>query len=385
MSTRPPTSAAAGRGGRGSGEVLGVRALNRATLARQLLLHRAKLSPVEAIEHLVGMQAQAPNAPYVGLWTRLDDFHPDELAQSVTERRAVRTPLMRATIHLVSARDCLVLRPVVQSALVRRFAGSPFARNLVGMDTEALLAAGRVLLGERPRTRAELGPLLGERWPDRDATSLAYAISYLLPLVQVPPRGIWGATGKATWTTAEAWLGRPLATEPTPDELVVRYLAAFGPASVNDMQAWSGLTRLREATERLRPRLAAFRDEAGNELLDLPDAPRPDPDTPAPPRFLPEYDNVLFAHADRSRIIADDRRPPLFAGDGGVLGTVLVDGFLRGTWRLTHGPGTATLRIQPFTRLSATDAAAVADEGARLLSFTAADATTHDLQLTPAT
>ncbi len=201
----------------------------------------------------------------------------------------------------------------------------------------------------------------------------------------MPPRGIWGATGKATWTTTEAWLGRPLATEPTPDELVVRYLAAFGPASVNDMQAWSGLTRLREATERLRPRLAAFRDEAGNELLDLPDAPRPDPDTPAPPRFLPEYDNVLFAHADRSRIIADDRRPPLFAGDGGVLGTVLVDGFLRGTWRLTHGPGTATLRIQPFTRLSATDAAAVADEGARLLSSTAADATTHDLQLTPAT
>jgi len=365
--------------------VLGVRALSRATLARQLLLRRAKLPAAEAIEHLVGMQAQAPNAPYVGLWTRLDGFHPDELAQSVTERRAVRTPLMRATIHLVSARDCLVLRPVVQPVLVRRFAGSPFARNLVGMDTEALLAAGRVLLGERPRTRAELGPLLGERWPDRDATSLAYAISYLLSLVQVPPRGIWGATGKATWTTTEAWLGRPLAAEPTPDELVVRYLAAFGPASVNDMQAWSGLTRLREATERLRPRLAAFRDEAGNELLDLPDAPRPDPDTPAPPRFLPEYDNVLFAHADRSRIIADDRRPPLFAGGGGVLGTVLVDGFLRGTWRLTHGPGTATLRIQPFTRLSATDAAAVADEGARLLSSTAADATTHDLQLTPAT
>jgi len=380
MPTPPSSQAATARGGSGPGDVLGARALNRATLERQLLLRRWKLSAADAIEHLVGMQGQAPNAPYVGLWTRLDGFRPEELARSITERRAVRTPLMRATIHLVTARDCLALRPVLQPVLVRSFSGSPFSRNLAGVDTEALMAAGSALLEERPRARAELGPLLGEGWPDRDATSLAYAITYLVPLVQVPPRGIWGASGQATWTTTGAWLGRGLEPGSAPDELVLRYLAAFGPATVKDVQVWSGLTRLREVTERLRPRLRAFRDEHGNELLDLPDAPRPDPDTPVPPRFLPEYDNVLLSYADRTRIITDDRRPPLFAGDGGVLGTVLVDGLLRGTWKITRQRDTATLAIEPFAPLPTNDRTALAEEGARLLTFAAPEAGTHDIQ-----
>jgi hypothetical protein len=363
--------------------VLGQRALNRATLERQLLLRRRHLPAAEAIEHLIGMQAQAPNAPYVGLWTRLAGFRPEELAGLLTQRRAVRAHLMRATIHLVTARDCLALRPVLQPVLERGFAGSPSAQHLAGMDTRAVLAAGRALLAQRPRTRAELGPLLGTRWPGRDATSLAYAISYLVPLVQVPPRGIWGQSGPATWTTTEAWLGRPLTPEPSVEELVGRYLAAFGPATVNDMQTWSGLTRLGEVVERLRSRLATFRDQAGNQLLDLPDAPRPDPDTPAPPRFLAEYDNLLLSHADRGRVIGNNRRAPLFAGNGGVLGTVLVDGFYRGTWRITRHLDTATLTIQPFEALAEPERTAVAEEGARLLTFAASDTATHDVQLSP--
>ena len=363
-----------------SGDVLSQRALNRATLERQLLLHRWTMPAAEAIEHLVGMQAQAPNAPYVGLWTRLDGFRADELALLITERQAVRTTLMRVTVHLVTARDCLALRPLLQPLLVRGFSSSPFGHNLAGIDTEALMAAGRALLEEQPRTRTELGALLAERWPDRDATSLAYAISYLVPLVQVPPRGLWGSSGPPTMSTIETWLGRPLDANPAPDEIILRYLAAFGPATVADMRTWSGLTGLREVTERLRPSLLTFRDEQGNELLDLPNAPRPDPDSPAPPRFLPEYDNVLLSHADRSRIITDRRPVPLPPGNGGVIGTFLVDGFFRGTWKITRQRDTATLIIEPFTPLAASDHVALTEEGIRLLAFVASDAAVHDVQ-----
>jgi Winged helix DNA-binding domain len=361
--------------------VLGPRALGRALLDRQLLLGRADLAPLPAIEHLAGMQAQAPNAPYVGLWTRLAEFRPADLAQLMTERVVVRTHLMRNTVHLVTARDCLAMGELYRALHARRFASSPFAARLAGVDLSALLAAGQALLAEQPRTRAELGRLLGDRWPAQDPASLAYAVTHLTPTVQVPPRGIWGRAGPAAFTTTEAWLGGPLVPGPSPDGLVLRYLAAYGPATVRDVQAWCGLTRLAEVAERLRPRLRTFRDPGGAELFDLPDAPRPDPDTPAPPRFLPEYDNVLLSHADRARIIPARRRVPLPPGPGGTGGTVLVDGLWQATWKITRQRDRVTLRIEPFARLPGGQHAAVTEEGARLLAFVAPDAGPGDIHL----
>ena len=368
----------------GSDGVLGLRALNRATLERQMLLRRRTLPAEEAIEHLVGMQAQAPNPPYVGLWTRLEGFYPDQLARLILERRAVRVALMRNTVHLVSARDCLKLRPLVQPVIDRGlYANRANREGLEGVDVGALSAAGRALLEERPRTASELGVLLRERWPGRDPASLARAVRHLLPLVQVPPRGVWGMSGQTTHTTAEAWLGRPLDTDTSPEEMVVRYLGAFGPAGVKDVQTWSGLTRLGEVVERLRPRLETFRDESGRELFDLPEAPRPDPDIPASPRFLPEFDNLILSHADRTRVIADDHRREISSRNGMVPATFLVDGFVGGTWKMRRTRGKAALVIEPFEALSENDSDALAEEGERLLRFMAEPegAGTYDIRI----
>jgi hypothetical protein len=222
--------------------VLDNRALNRALLERQLLLHRVARSAADTIEHLVGMQAQVPTSPYYGLWSRLTDFAPAELAQLIADRQAVRLAMMRSTIHLVSARDCLLLRPALQAFIERNLhTGTPFGRQIVGMDIAALVAVGRAILEAQPRTMVQLGALLHERWPERDAMSMAYAMRDLVPLVQVPPRGVWGASGQTTLTTAEAWLGQAMPSDCGSEAIVRRYLAAFGPATVADFQAWSGL------------------------------------------------------------------------------------------------------------------------------------------------
>jgi hypothetical protein len=352
-------------------DVLDRHALNRALLERQLLLTPAKSTAAEAIERLIGMQAQAPLAPYVGLWTRLHAFTHDDLAGLITGRQAVRIALMRGTIHLVTADDARTLRPLLQPHLDRALR-SGAGRRLTGADLPAIAAAGRALVDERPRTFRELGDLLAARWPGHAPADLAHVIRAHVPLVQVPPRGIWGRGGPAAHTSAEAWLGHPLATDPPIEDLVIRYLAAYGPAGAHDMQTWSGLTRLREVFDRLRPRLRVFRDEHGTELFDLPDAPRPDPATPAPPRFLPEYDNLLRSHADRTHVLPDGHRDRLATPNDAPRPAFLVNGFVHGTWKITRSRGTATLTIEPFAPLADDDATALGTEAERLLEFAAA-------------
>jgi hypothetical protein len=349
------------------GAVLGPRALNRALLERQLLLRRTALPATEALRHLVGLQAQSPNAPYVALWTRLADFDPDELASLVATRRAVRISLMRWTLHLVTAHDCLALRPVLQPSMDRRVRAG-LGRELDDRELVRLVEVGRALVEQKPCTLGDAGRALAMQWPGHEPRVLATALSGLTPLVHVPPRGIWGRNGRAEQTTAQRWLGRPLERSSEPDELILRYLAAFGPATATDIRTWSGLTGLAEVIDRLRPQLRLYRDERGRELFDLPGAPLPHPETPAPVRFLPEFDNAVHAHADRSRIETNTHHQHVLPK------TFLLDGFVGGTWRLVRSRGTMTLEICPFAAITRHDRVALAEEAMRLLGFLAAGA-----------
>jgi hypothetical protein len=358
------------------------RALNRATLDRQLLLRRADLTPLQAIEHLVGLQAQTPHTWYVGLWTRLTECRPEDIAALLTQRRAVRIALMRSTIHLVSAADGLALRPLVQPVLDRDlFANHTHGRSMRGLDTGEVVAAGRELLDERPCTPGELGRLLAQRWPDRNPASLAYAVRNLLPVVQTPPRGVWGASGQPVHAPIESWVGAPLRTDQPIDGMVLRYLAAFGPATVRDVQTWCGLTRLAGVLDRLRPRLVTFRDENGAELFDLPDAPRPDPEVNAPARYLYDFDNLLLSHHDRSRVVTDGLRQQNFDPHGPAPRLVLLDGFTAATWTFATAQGAATLTVHPFAPLSASHREALTVEGGGLLDLLAPKAS-HEIRFT---
>ena len=363
-------------------EVLTQRQLNRALLARQLLLARSTMSVTDALEHLVGMQSQVPSHPFIGLWARLAGFAPDDLSRMMLDRTAVRMLLMRGTIHLVTARDGLRLRAVMQEFYERLFPTiASFGPNVAGMDLEALLAAGRCHLEEQPRTSKVLADLLADQWPHRDPASMAQAVRYCLPLVQVPPRGVWGKNQQPTWTTVESWLRRPIDDHTDPGETILRYLAAFGPATVADIQTWSRLQGLRAHVERLRPRLRVFRNEKGQELFDVPDAPLPDPETPAPPRFLPVYDNALLSHADRTRIIADDRRKAIATPNGLFHATYLIDGFVAGSWKLGRDRRRATLHLVPFAPHALADQAALEAEGETLLRFLAPEADEREIAL----
>jgi hypothetical protein len=358
------TRAVAGRDAPPEGAVLSPRALNRALLERQMLLRRSEMTAAEGLRHLVGLLAQSPNAPYVALWTRLADFDADELSSLVATRRAVRVALMRWTLHLVTAGDCLALRPVVQPAMDRRVQAG-LGRWFDERELDRLVEAGRALVERKPCTLGDAGRALAMQWPGHEPRVLANALSALTPLVHVPPRGIWGRNGRAEQTTAQRWLGRPLDRGTDPEELILRYLAAFGPATAADIRTWSGLTGLGAAIDGLRPRLRTYRDEQGRELFDVPGAPLPHPDTPAPVRFLPEFDNVVHAHADHTRIERSSHYQHVLPK------TFLLDGFVGGIWRLVRSRGTMTLEIRPFEEITREDRVALAEEAMRLLEFLA--------------
>ena len=362
--------------------VLDDRALNRALLARQLLLERSPLRPLAAIEHLVGLQSQLPTPPYFGLWARLADFDPEELSGLYVDRRVVRVSLMRSTVHLVSAEDCLALRPVMQPAQYRAMTpGSRYGRALAEVDLDELEQLTRELVDTTPSTGAQIAAALGTRWPGVAADALAYAARTRVALVQVPPRGQWRRSGQARCTSAEHWLGRPLVRPDLP-AVVRRYLAGYGPAGVADAQSWCGLSGLRPVFEALRGELLTFRSPAGTELFDLPDAPRPPGDRPAPVRLLPEFDNILLSHAERSRMFDPAHRRLIFTDNGIIHASVLVDGFVRATWQwvATAKAASIEVRLLPGPPLAAPNRAAVEREAADLLAR-AAPGVAHEVSI----
>ncbi|MEU6852630.1 winged helix DNA-binding domain-containing protein [Actinacidiphila alni] len=348
--------------------MLSRRALNRATLARQLLLDRADLSAVEAVAHLGGLQAQEPQEPFTGLWSRLRGFQPGSLDGLLTGRQVVRTHLMRRTVHLVTAADALAWRSRHDAMLRQRVLGT-YRRELAGLDLAALAAAGRAVMADgEPRSMAQLTAALADRWPGPPARALGeLLVAALLPMAQVPPRGLWRTKGGVRNALLADWLGRAVdppesgGDDPVGRTLVRRYLAAYGPAATADLRAWCGLAGLPAAVRAVRPELVAFRDERGRELLDLPDAPRPDPDTPAPVRFLPAFDNALLGYDDRTRIVAPAHRPLSVSGAR----VVLTDGQVAATWTLTDSTCLIT-PLRPFSRPTRT---AILTEARALTAF----------------
>jgi Winged helix DNA-binding domain len=354
--------------------VLSRRALNRAALHRQLLLRRDRRGVVEGIETIGGLNAQQVNDPYFALHSRLANFTMYDLTTAIEDGRVVRSCLLRATQHLVSAADFRWLRPVVAPVLARAWRGV-WRRRVDGVDIDLLVADARAILDGHTMTRPELGGRLAETRPGTEATALSWTVQYLLPQVHPAPSGTWDNTGVVPVALAEDGLD----AVPDPRRLVRRYLASYGPATTADIRTWSGVTGLREVVAGMRGQLRTFRDESGRELYDLPDAPRPDPDTPAPVRLLAGFDNLLLAHADRTRIMSDEIRHRVCVGDL-IEQTVLIDGNVAGTWRLDRAAGVLT--IHPFARLPRADADAAITEGLRLLRFAAGTAS-DDVRVLP--
>jgi hypothetical protein len=353
--------------------VLTRRELGRATLARQLLLAREGVPADAVIARVAGLQAQVVMPPYVGLWARLEGFERDHLNELLAERRVVRAHLMRSTLHLVTADDYLRLRADLQPALDRAYRGW-FGKRSRGLDLDPIVAAAREALAAGPLTTGELTELLAPLAPDRDPNAVGFGARWRLPMVQTPaPGATWGYGNAPRWALPEDWLGRAVDPPAGPHELVRRYLAAFGPGSVKDAQTWTGITGLRPAFDALRDELVELRDEDGGELFDLPDARRPGADAPAPTRLLPDYDNLILAHADRARFVPEEHRKLVFSGAGRVSATVLVDGFVAGTWKVDRKARELRIELFAGTRLAARTRRELLEEAERLAQLVAAD------------
>ena len=360
--------------------ILKLRELNRATIARQMLLARETLTVPTAIERLVGLQAQLASAPYVGLWTRLRDFRREDLAQEIENRKVVKATMMRATLHLCTAEDYLRFRTALKPLLIGA-SGAIAKRRDADFDLEKVLKAARKFIGEKPRTFAEISDMLTKLMPDHDVGAMRYSVRTHIPLVQVPTDTGWSYSNKPEFTLAESWIGQSVSPEDNLRELAFRYLAAFGPASVTDAQTWLGM-KLKETFEKLRPELQTCRGEGRTELFDLPDAQFPAEDVPAPVRFLPEYDNLLLSHSNRSRVIADEYRSKVYLPGLRVAATILVDGFVRGAWKIEKAKTAATLVIEPFDKLAKKDRAALTEEGERLVRFVEPKAKSFEVRFT---
>ena len=340
--------------------------LNRTLLARQLLLERSPLDCAGATEQLLALQSQIPNPPYIGLWTRLEDFQKSQLTELLAARRIVRAPWIRSTLHLVTAEDHQRSQAAIQPALARGLR-SFFGSRVAGLDIEGLIAIAKPFLEAETPTIGELRDQLQAHAPERDKAAMAYAVRSYLPLVQTPPSGTWGVGTRATYTTAEHWLG---AAQPADlGALFRRYLAGYGPASLMDFQTWTGMTRLKSALAPTLESLVTYRAEDGGELFDLPELRLVPADQPAPIRFLPEYDNILIAHKDRQRILPETQRKKVFVSAGRVLGSVLINGLVGAIWKVQLGKRLTTLQVALFESRDDDTLAAIETEGLALLRF----------------
>ncbi|HEX8867970.1 MAG TPA: winged helix DNA-binding domain-containing protein [Lentzea sp.] len=346
------------------------RTLNRTLLARQLLLERKDMPIVEAVEHLGGLHAQAPVPPYLALWTRLKPFKFDALSKLIIDRSLVRMTLWRGTLHLISASDVYLMRTALQPELNKWARNAMPPAERVEIDLDKLARITREFVDSEPRTVAEIGAHLEEHFPEGRARELSTQAQMLVPMVQVPPRGIWGVGGIPQNIALATWLGDDLPAEAAVPELITRYLRVFGPATLADMQAWSRLIGLKAHAADLD--LVEYRNEAGKVLLDVPDGLIVDESTPAPARLLPAFDSVMFGHADKSRIMSDEARARWGAVRNAVFPpTFLVDGFVRGTWNVVETKETATLHIEPYFKTFKKDIAGVVREAKAVLKVMA--------------